>query len=111
MPALGLATLSTPRARARPLRLRQAHAATKRDALIHGTAAARSAAAAAAAAARELRPVDIVGVYEAQREAAEAELAILRQEVGAMVVADALGRARVTRPWTWYGVGLFRLHV
>lgn len=55
---------------------------TKRGALVNGTAAARSASAAVAAAATELRPVDIVGVYEAQREAAEAELALLRQEVG-----------------------------
>jgi len=55
--------------------------ATKRDAGISGPLAARNAAGAVAAAARELRPVEIVGIYEMQREAAEGELAVLRQEV------------------------------
>ncbi len=52
----------------------------KRDAALPPTA--RAGAGAVAAAARELRPAEIVGVYEAQREATEAELAVLKQEVG-----------------------------
>jgi hypothetical protein len=74
----------------RPRRLRQAHATSKRAAAIAGPAGARGAAGAVAAAARELRPVEIVGVFEAQREAAEAELAVLRQEVC---------RAAALQPW------------
>lgn len=65
-----------------PSSLQRAHAATRRDAALAGPAGARGAASAVAAAARELRPVEIVSVYEAQREAADAELAVLRQEVG-----------------------------
>lgn len=43
--------------------------------------AGKSAAGAVAAAARELRPVEIVGVYEAQRETLEGELAAAKAEV------------------------------
>jgi hypothetical protein len=55
-------------------RLRQAYAASK--------SRQGAAAGAVAAAARELRPVEIVGLYEAQREALEGETAGLRAEVG-----------------------------
>jgi len=41
---------------------------------------ARQTAGAASAAVRELRPVEIVGIYEAQRDAAEAELTQLAAE-------------------------------
>ncbi len=40
---------------------------------------------AVAAAARELRPVEIVGVYEQQRETLEYELAVAKKEVCTML--------------------------
>ena len=43
--------------------------------------AALSLAGAAAAAAREMRPVEIVGLYERQREGLEAELGAAKSEV------------------------------
>ncbi len=46
-----------------------------------GGKGAANAAGAMAAAARELRPVEIVGLYETRREAAEQELAAWRAEV------------------------------
>jgi hypothetical protein len=60
-------------------RLRQAYAASKSRA---AAAAGCTAAGALAVAARELRPAEIVGLYEQQREALEAEAAGLRAEVG-----------------------------
>ncbi len=44
-------------------------------------AARRGAAGAVAAAARELRPVELVGIYESQKEAMEKELAAAKAEV------------------------------
>jgi hypothetical protein len=41
----------------------------------------RAAAGAVAAAARELRPIELVGIYEGQREAVERELAAAKAEV------------------------------
>ncbi|KIY91332.1 hypothetical protein MNEG_16632, partial [Monoraphidium neglectum] len=77
-------------------RLRQAHAATKRDAAVAAAAAGgvagRGAAGAVAAAARELRPVEIVGIYETQREALERDLSVLKQE--ARVLAGQLRDAQ-----------------
>lgn len=74
-------------------RIRQAYASTvKRPApagLLGGLeanggvagAARRAAAGAIAAAARELRPVELVGIYEGQKEALERELAAAKAEV------------------------------
>jgi hypothetical protein len=44
-------------------------------------AARRAAAGAVAAAARELRPIELVGIYEGQKEAVERELAAAKAEV------------------------------
>jgi hypothetical protein len=44
-----------------------------------------NAAGAVAAAARELRPVELVGIYEGQKEALEKELAAAKAEVGGFV--------------------------
>ncbi|GLC50209.1 hypothetical protein PLESTB_000354400 [Pleodorina starrii] len=52
----------------------------------------QKAAGAMAAAARELRPVEIVGLYESRREAAEQELAAYRAEVRSL--ADQLREAQ-----------------
>ncbi|BDA41633.1 hypothetical protein COCOBI_02-4140 [Coccomyxa sp. Obi] len=46
-----------------------------------GDGRAKSAAGAVSAAVREMRPLEIVGVYESQREALEMELAVLRAEM------------------------------
>lgn len=56
-------------------RLKRAHAALRAD----RTGSSRSpsgSAGAVAAATRELRPVEIVGIYEAQRDAMEQELEV-----------------------------------
>lgn len=45
-------------------------------------AAQRSVAGAVAAAARELRPVELVGLYESQKEVLEQEVATAKAEVG-----------------------------
>jgi hypothetical protein len=44
-------------------------------------AARRAAAGAVAAAARELRPIELVGLYETQKEVVERELAAAKAEV------------------------------
>lgn len=46
-----------------------------------GSGVSRGAAGAVAAAARELRPVELVGLYEVQKEALEKELAASKAEV------------------------------
>jgi hypothetical protein len=57
-----------------------------------GAAGRRSnAAGAVAAAARELRPVELVGIYEGQKEALEKELAAARAEVRDMWLALCSG--------------------
>lgn len=48
-----------------------------------------NAAGAVAAAARELRPVELVGIYEGQKEALEKELAAAKAEVGAGALLGA----------------------
>lgn len=65
-------------------RLRSAFAAT--------ASAPGKAAGAVAAAARELRPLEIVGLYETRREALDQEVAGCRAEVGA---GNGLGRGAV----------------
>lgn len=74
-------------------RIRQAHAQSKRPtattpaglglAALAGSdvTARRAAAGAVAAAARELRPVELVGIYESQKEVMEKELAAAKAEV------------------------------
>lgn len=47
-----------------------------------GVAFGRGAAGAVSAAVREMRPVEIVGLYEVQREGLDAELAAAKSEVG-----------------------------
>lgn len=55
-----------------------------------GAAARRSnAAGAVAAAARELRPVELVGIYEGQKEALEKELAAAKAEVSRALQANS----------------------
>lgn len=79
-------------------RIRQAFAQSKRPtattpaglglaALGNGSdvSSRRAAAGAVAAAARELRPVELVGIYESQKEAMEKELAAAKAEVGWVV--------------------------
>jgi hypothetical protein len=65
-------------------RLKSAFAAHKAE------ASGRGAAGAVAAAARELRPVEIVGVYEQQREALELDASRLRAEVGVLPLGVGL---------------------
>lgn len=47
-----------------------------------------NAAGAVAAAARELRPIELVGIYEGQKEALEKELAAAKAEVGKQLWAQ-----------------------
>ncbi|KAL3157009.1 hypothetical protein ABBQ38_001262 [Trebouxia sp. C0009 RCD-2024] len=60
----------------------EAYARLKRAFLSNkGDGSSRGQAGAVAAAARELRPVEIVGLYEEQKDSMESELAMLRAEV------------------------------
>ena len=54
----------------------------------------RAAAGAVGAAAREMRAVEIVGLYEAQREGLEAELSAAKAEVGLENLVGEVGDGR-----------------
>ncbi len=53
-----------------------------------GEAGSRGAAGAVAAACRELRPIEIVGIYETQREAAEVRFWMLGGSLHVPDVSD-----------------------
>jgi hypothetical protein len=58
-------------------------------------AARRAAAGAVAAAARELRPIELVGLYETQKEAVERELAAAKAEVTVYVYTFVFWQKRL----------------
>eukprot|EP00775_Hariotina_reticulata_P013264 gene13264-13394_t len=60
-------------------RIRQAYASSRRSGLA-AVGAQRAAAGAVAAAARELRPIELVGLYESQKEVLEQEAATAKAE-------------------------------
>jgi hypothetical protein len=91
--SLHVCTPITPRSSQVYTRLKSAFAAHKAE------AAGRGAAGAVAAAARELRPVEIVGVYEQQREGLELEASRLRAEVRSVLL---WGYLHSDLCWCWW---------
>ncbi|KAL0019238.1 hypothetical protein WJX79_004955 [Trebouxia sp. C0005] len=86
----------------------EAYARLKRAFLTNkGEGSSRGQAGAVAAAARELRPVEIVGLYEEQKDRMESELAMLRAEVRALAdnLKDTENRAGLQVHSRPYGSG------